>query len=168
MQGSTHRLIVVSSPDACNYLPDRVSRLQYEFAPDLTRDEYNHKLRAGWRRFGHVLFRPLCTACDMCRSLRVPASEFTPTRSQRRAWNVNRSAVTIRVGPPSASRERLDLFERFQQHGHETKGWPAEAGHGLELFVDNPFPTEEWSYYVGERLVAVGYVDAVADGLSAI
>jgi arginine-tRNA-protein transferase len=30
------------------------------------------------------------------------------------------------------------------------------------------FPTEEWCYDVGDRLVAVGYVDQLPDGLSAI
>jgi arginine-tRNA-protein transferase len=34
--------------------------------------------------------------------------------------------------------------------------------------VDNPFPTQEWCYYLGKRLVAVGYVDDLPGGLSAI
>ena len=36
------------------------------------------------------------------------------------------------------------------------------------MFVENPFPTEEWCYYDGARLIAVGYVDQLAEGLSAI
>jgi leucyl-tRNA---protein transferase len=36
------------------------------------------------------------------------------------------------------------------------------------MMVDNPFPTEEWCYYIGERLVGVGYVDVLPEGLSAI
>ena len=35
-------------------------------------------------------------------------------------------------------------------------------------FLDNPFETEEWCYYLGSRLVAVGYVDSLPEGLSAI
>jgi arginyl-tRNA--protein-N-Asp/Glu arginylyltransferase len=31
-----------------------------------------------------------------------------------------------------------------------------------------PFPTEEWTYYVGHRLIAVAYVDALPEALSAI
>ncbi len=34
--------------------------------------------------------------------------------------------------------------------------------------MDNPFPTEEWSYFVGDRLIGVGYVDVLPGGLSAI
>ncbi len=34
--------------------------------------------------------------------------------------------------------------------------------------MDNPFVTQEWCYYLGEKLVGVGYVDRVPEGLSAI
>ena len=37
-----------------------------------------------------------------------------------------------------------------------------------DSFVDNPFPTREWRYYLGEALVGVGYVDPLAIGPSAI
>jgi arginine-tRNA-protein transferase len=36
------------------------------------------------------------------------------------------------------------------------------------VFVANPFATEEWRYWIDGRLVAVGYVDVLSDGLSAI
>jgi arginine-tRNA-protein transferase len=67
------------------------------------------------------------------------------------------------------------LYYAFHAHGHETKGWPDRSHErtrqdesGLALFLGNPFPTEEWSYWIGDRLVGVGYVDALAVGLSAI
>ena len=52
-------------------------------------------------------------------------------------------------------------------------GWqrhpPKDVATYYASFVDNPFPTEEWSYYLDGRLVGVGYVDAVPGlGLSAI
>ncbi len=34
--------------------------------------------------------------------------------------------------------------------------------------LHNPFPTEEWTYYVEDRLIGVGYVDALPEALSAI
>ena len=36
------------------------------------------------------------------------------------------------------------------------------------MFLANPFPTEEWSYWIGGRLAGVGYVDVLDEGLSAI
>jgi len=155
-------------PSPCPYLPDRMSQLHYELVPHMRPDDYMTALRDGWRRFGSVIFRPECPSCRMCQSLRVSVRSFRPSDSQRRAWKTNAGDVTIRVSRPESSPEKLELFERFHQHGHETKGWPAHGQPNLDVFVQNPFATEEWDYYVGDRLVGVGYVDALPEGLSAI
>ena len=42
----------------------------------MTAAEYSEWLEAGWRRFGHVLFRPACPLCRKCQSLRVPVDAF--------------------------------------------------------------------------------------------
>jgi leucyl-tRNA---protein transferase len=126
------------------------------------------RLREGWRRFGYVIFRPECGSCRMCQSLRVPVSTFTPGESQRRAWRKNRTSITVRIESPSSTPAKLKLFAKFQRYGHEAKGWPADGGDDLGLMLANPFRTEEWNYYAGDRLIGVGYVDALSDGLSAI
>jgi arginyl-tRNA--protein-N-Asp/Glu arginylyltransferase len=122
---------------------------------------------------GPVVFRPDCPTCRQCLSLRVPVESFRPSRTQRRIWKRNAVDVTIKIVSPSLTPERLALYYAFHAHGHETKGWPDrvhddDAGTGLDAFINNPFPTEEWSYWIGGRLVGVGYVDVLADGLSAI
>ena len=154
-------------PGPCPYLPDRTSQLQYVLSPDMGADDYMRKLREGWRRFGPVLFRPQCPACRMCQSIRVSVDAFRPNQSQRRAWRQN-AAVTIRIGPPSISDEKVHLLERFHRHGHAVKGWPGDGQPNLQLFVRNPFRTEEWNYVLDDRLIGVGYVDALPEGLSGI
>jgi len=159
---------VLSAPDTCPYLPDRVSRMRYELSPDLTAPVYLTRVNTGWRRFGPVMFRHECPSCHECQSLRVPVATFTPSASQRRVWRKNASVVDVRVGTPSTTREKVALFRRFHQHGHASKGWPSEAGHDLSMFTVNPFRTEEWTFSLNERLLGVGYVDALPDALSAI
>jgi leucyl-tRNA---protein transferase len=130
--------------------------------------EYMQRMHVGWRRFGYALFRPACAGCRMCQSLRIPVAGFRPSQSQRRAWRQNHGTLTLQIeNTPSSSPEKLDLLERFHRYGHEVKGWPADAG-DLGLLLANPFRTEEWCYYVEGRLIGVGYVDALAGGLSAI
>ena len=161
-------LSFTSITERCEYLPDRISQLRYDIAPGLERAEYMTRLREGWRRFGPILFRPECPSCQMCKSLRVSVGAFRASESQRRAWQRNAGDVDVRIGRPSISDEKLDLLHKFHGYGHETKGWPADRTIDLRLFVHNPFPTEEWSYFLNDRLIAVGYVDAMAEGLSAI
>lgn len=161
-------LTFVSNPSPCQYLPDRTWQLRYELAPDITAADYTRRLKAGWRRFGPVLFRPECPSCRMCQSLRVGVATFRPDESQRRAWKRNAAELEIERGAPSITPEKESLFQKFHEHGHRTKGWPAEWESDLRFFIGGPFPIEEWTYRHGSRVIAVGYVDALAEGLSAI
>ncbi len=67
---------------------------------------------------------------------------------------------------------KLDLYDRYHDFQADNKGWPEhpakDASSYVDSFVRNPAFTEEWCYFVKGRLVGVGYVDRLADSLSAI
>ena len=161
-------LTFLAPPSRCDYLADRTAQFRYQQIPDLDAAGYMVRLRAGWRRFGAVVFRPECPACRMCQSLRIPVATFRPSQSQRRAWKKNAGVLSVRIGEPHVSAEKLALYDRFHWAQHEDKGWPPSDVENAAMMADNPFPTEEWCYYLGDRLVGVGYVDALPEGLSAI
>ena len=169
MQSILHYL---APPSTCGYLPDQEWSMEYELVLALSPDEYMNRLRQGWRRFGAMMFRPRCATCRQCLSLRVLVDHFHPNRSQRRAAKENRGEVELRIGKPEVSRAKLDLYDRFHAFQCEFKDWPEhpakDAESYCESFVNNPFPIEEWCYYLDDRLVGVGYVDALPAGLSAI
>jgi arginine-tRNA-protein transferase len=162
----------VSPPDECGYLPDREWQLRYEVVGQLTPLEYAARLRAGWRRFGYSLFRPECPSCQRCQSLRVDVRRFRPNQSQKRARKRNDGDVRLTVGPPAVSPDRLALYDKYHHFQAQLKGWPEHGAESasdyLESFVENPFVTQEWCYYLGDRLVGVGYVDHLPIGFSAI
>jgi arginine-tRNA-protein transferase len=159
-------------PTPCGYLPDQTWRLEYERVLSITPAEYMERMRQGWRRFGRVLFHPRCPACKACQSVRVLAEHFRPDRSQRRCRRTNAKEIRLHIGTPSVTRAKLDLYDRYHAFQAQTKGWPEHAPKDADdyhaSFVDNPFPTQEWCYYLGDRLVGVGYVDDLPGGLSAI
>lgn len=162
----------LSPPTSCGYLPDREWSLRYDVAGEITAAEYAQRMRSGWRRFGFSLFKPECPKCTQCRSIRVSVPRFRPNQSQRRTAKLNRGAVTVKIGEPAVSKEKLALYDKFHAFQTASKGWPEHdpetRTNYLESFVENPFPTQEWCYYLGDRLVGVGYVDALPVGLSAI
>jgi arginine-tRNA-protein transferase len=169
MQTAFHFL---APPGPCSYLPDETWTLEYEDFVALNAAEYQERLLAGWRRFGHSVFRPRCETCRACRSLRVDVRRFRPNRSQRRVRKLNEDQVRLEIGTPRITRSRLELFQRYHAHQADFKGWPRhrprDADSYRASFVHNPFRTEEWCYYLAERLIGVGYVDALPAGLSAI
>jgi arginyl-tRNA--protein-N-Asp/Glu arginylyltransferase len=155
----------VASPSPCGYLPDRRWSLEYEYVGTMTRGEYLVRMLEGWRRFGTMLFRPACATCTSCRPLRVLAERFRPDRSQRRCAKANDGDVRLLIGKPTVSRAKLTLYDRYHAHQTDAKGWPQhpakDAASYADSFVHHPFPVEEWCYYVGERLIGVGYVDSL-------
>jgi arginine-tRNA-protein transferase len=159
-------------PRRCDYLPDRLCRREYVCVSALAPDEYAAFMLDGWRRFGRTLIRPRCMECNCCRSLRVDVARFRPDRSQRRTRKANEGAVRLRIGTPAATPEKVALFDRFHAERSEARGWPShdsgDSGGYVVSFVDNPFPTQEWCYFLDDVLIGVGYVDELSVGLSAI
>jgi arginine-tRNA-protein transferase len=159
-------------PGPCSYLPRESSSLTYEIVGELSAEEYQPRLAAGWRRFGYSLFRPTCPSCTKCQSVRVPVATFAPDRSQRRCLAANDGEVRLEIGEPEVTEEKLSLYDRYHafQAGHV--GWPEhgpkDAAGYAESFTENPFASQEWRYYLREKLVGVGYVDCLPGGLSAI
>jgi leucyl-tRNA---protein transferase len=162
----------VTLPSTCGYLPDEKWQLEYEVISAMSRGEYLERMRAGWRRFGFTMFRPRCPECTACQPLRVLADQFRPNRSQRRVHRLNGGEIRLQVGQPSVSKEKLELYDRYHAFQSEHKGWPHHAPKDVEEFVhsyvENPFPILEFCYYLGDRLVALGYVDELPGALSAI
>jgi leucyl-tRNA---protein transferase len=162
----------VAPPSACGYLPDQLWSLEYEMVAALTAPEYFERLVQGWRRFGGMLFRPRCRECQACQSLRVDVARFRPNRSQRRVAAVNAGEIEMRIGRPTVTRAKLQLYDRYHAFQSDFKSWPQhpakDAASYRESFVQNPPFTEEWCYYLEGQLVGVGYVDDLREAMSAI
>jgi arginine-tRNA-protein transferase len=159
-------------PSPCNYLTDHLCRREYLYVSKLDRDEYMDYLLAGWRRFGYMVFRQICQGPGGCRSLRVDVARYRASRSQRRTRGMNERTVRLRIGTPAVTLDKVAVFERFQAERSESRDWvhyePGEAASFIQNLASNPFPTQEWCYFLGDALVGVGYVDQLSGGLSAI
>lgn len=162
----------VSETEACSYLPDQAMRTECLLVASLTAREYQALMNQRWRRFGRLLFRPVCEACRECRPLRVDVERFRPNRSQRRAWRANTESITLTIAEPRCDAARLELHDRYHRFQAAFKGWPLPR-HDPQtpyeaMFVDNPLRTWEYAYSLEGKLIGIGYVDEVPDGLSAI
>ena len=162
----------VAPPSPCGYLPSEEWSLEYELIAAMSPADYMRRMKEGWRRFGHMIFRPRCKKCSQCRSLRVDVARFAANRSQRRVRKLNEGEIRLTIGEPTVDLECLKLYDRYHAFQSDHKDWPVHAPKDpddyRQSFVDNPFPTEEWRFTLGNRLVGVGYVDVLPEGLSAI
>ena len=156
--------------DRCSYLPDQMARMEYERVAELSADEYAERMMAGWRRFGHMLFRPRCHTArpvSRCVSTWQVSAQSQPAagaEGRTRVSSPSRSVSLESHGPGSTS------TAGSMPTGRE-RGWNEREEDPIsyhDSFVSNPFPTEEWAFRMDGCLVGLGLVDSLSVGLSAI
>ncbi len=143
---------------------------EYVRVSQIAPEDYERLMDAGWRKFGPMLFRPICRDCAECRPLRIPAAEFIPNRSQQRTWRKN-ADLEVRYAPPSADAARLDLYRRYQAAQSAQKGWPdteRTANSYKFQFVQNPLPCIEVSVWEAGALRAVVIADITPNIVSGV
>lgn len=140
---------------------------------DVTPQELGEMLDRGWRRFGPSYFRPSCDDCQACVSVRIPVAQFRPSKSQRRARNQARR-LRRTVATPIVDDERLDLYARWHAQREADRGWEASPltpeTYAFEFTFPHPSVHEVCFRDPADdnRLVGVGIVDQVPQGLSAV
>ena len=161
---------LVSPPETCSYLPDRLATMEYQLVLQLDDAEYEALMNRGYRKFGPVLFRPVCESCRECQPLRVSTTLFQPDRSQRRALRQNQD-LRVTLQAPTVDEQRLDLYRRYHAAQSERKGWPQSvrnAGEYAFQFVHSPVSSVEIGLWEGERLRAIVLTDITPHVVSGV
>lgn len=153
-------------PHSCSYLPGRTATDLFTIARRVEGAEYQAMMDQGFRRSGRVIYRPECRGCRECVPIRVPVAAFRASRSQRRVQRRN-ADVGVEIGPPRCTDEKYRLFVDYLRFQHD--GAMGEDRGEFERFLyDSPTDTLEMTYRIGNRLGAVGIVDATPACLSSV
>jgi arginine-tRNA-protein transferase len=162
--------VFTEPPRRCEYLRDERATLDYRIMSDVTPEEFEPMLVRGWRRFGPVYFRPGCSGCSECVSLRVPVASFTPTPSQQRARR-RCGRFRIELGAPHVDAARLALYARWHTGREATRGWRASPLDTETYFQELAFPhpcVRELALYDGDQLLMIGIHDVTPAAWSAV
>ncbi len=166
----------MTSPAPCPYLPGRTERKVFTELRGPNADALNDALsRIGFRRSQTVAYRPSCLDCTACVSVRVVASEFRPSSTQKRIHKRNADLVVTACRPWSTA-EQFDLLQRYLGHRHPGGGMAAMDDVDFADMVEHT-PVTTWIMEYREpsadgvtpgRLVGACLTDRQADGLSMI
>ena len=112
----------MTSPAPCPYLPGKVERKVFTELSGAQAGELNEALgRIGFRRSQSVAYRPSCIDCQACVSVRVAASEFEPSATQRKL--IRRHAdLEVTACKPWTTEEQFDLLRRYLSVRHPGGG----------------------------------------------
>ena len=142
--------------------------LDVRLLTDVTPEETEGLVERGWRRFGPEYFRPMCSGCDECVSLRVAVGDFRPSKSQRRVAR-RCAGVKVLVGRPRTDGARVELYGRWHAAREAARGWQENALDEEAYRRQFCFPHvcgREMTYWVDGRLAGVGLVDEMPGSIS--
>lgn len=159
-----HSDLQISPESTCPYLEDRKWRTKYFLASQVSGNELEEILSNGWRKFGMYYFRPACRMCKECIPIRIRTGELTLSKSMKR---VIRKCNNIRVKfrEPAYSDE---IFEIYKKHSLVRFNKISEQRDFLNSFYMNSCPSIQSEYYLGDKLVAVGFIDVSSVSLSSV
>jgi leucyl-tRNA---protein transferase len=157
--------------EPCSYISGNSQTIHYKVIQECSKEQCESLILRGWRRFGSMYFRPICTECTACESLKIDVENYVFSKSERRILRKN-SHLTTFIRPPSISGEHLELFYRYHAYKHKTRNWDSPkidpknyqasfvSGHGDFGY--------EVLYFEGEKLIAVDLIDILEDGISSL
>ncbi|QFU04820.1 arginyl-tRNA-protein transferase [Pseudoalteromonas sp. THAF3] len=152
----------------CSYLDEQEEQLLVILDPlCYTPQGFEALLQHGFRRSGEQIYRPHCPSCTACESVRILASEFTPSRSQKRKLNkVKEFAVHV---SHFERPEYYPLYERYINERHSDGSmYPAERSQFESFLLCKWMNIAFIELWHQERLIGVAVTDVMPNSLSAI
>jgi arginine-tRNA-protein transferase len=125
---------------------------------------YESLLSHGFRRSGKFFYKNNCPGCSECVAIRLKVANQILSKSQKRTWNKNRD-LSVRWHPVEFDEESYDLYQRYsvQKHGVDT----TEKNY-WDFLVNSAVDTIMMRYYLGSRLIGVGWLDVLPQSLSSV
>ena len=159
-----------TAPHPCSYLEDEEATTVFvEPSTDLSAAQIVKLAESGFRRSGRYTYRPQCTNCTACISVRVPVDSFNPKRRQVRTVKRNQD-VSFSARTPILDEERYSLYKRYIETRHaDGDMYPPSPSQYQSFLASN----QEHAFFlearIDEKLVAVTLFDEIpSNGLSAI
>jgi len=162
-------LFLGEADETCPYLENRQATFRFGNG-FVAGARYRELLDAGYRRHGHLLYRPVCKTCDACEILRVRVQDFVPRKSHRRVWKRGNRDFAWKLARPAYTPEKLALYRRYLQHQHNDPATDLDPARYRRFLVDTFLQgaTLELQLYHQQRLAGVGIIDTLGDALSAV
>lgn len=126
-------------------------------------------LHSGFRRSQQLVYRPHCTQCRACISVRMRLKDFTPTASQRRILRRN-SDLHVTHDAAISSAEIYGLYRRYQDSRHSGGEMAQMDAHDLDQMIARHTGQAQLMCARADdgQLVAVMLYDDLPDGRSAV
>lgn len=164
----------VTAPQPCPYIDGQIERKLFTGLQGGDAQSLNDALsRQGFRRSQNVVYRPACTQCQACISVRIRVADFKPSRSQKRILSRNAGLIR-RSNTAWATDEQFELFKTYLSNRHSDGGMSDMDIFEFATMVEETSVKTRVIEYNREDekgrqpLIASCLSDFVADGISMV
>jgi len=129
---------------------------------------FHEYLSKGYRRIDSLFYHNCCEGCSSCIPIRLTVADFTPSRSQKRTLRENEDIDVSVLSVPSVTVEKVRLYATYlrTKHRMDEEAVDHNPERSLRMIHYGFEHAFEMDYYLGDRLIGVGIVDAARDALS--
>lgn len=157
--------------DSCSYLQGYNQTTHYKIIEECSTQHSEDLIERGYRRFGKLYFRPICSDCNECQSIKIDVANYSFSKSARRILKKAKD-IKVYIQKPTLTQEHLEVFEKYHRYMHHKKGWDynhTTAEHYFNSFVtgDEDFGYEVL-YFDQGKLIGVDLIDILQSGISSI
>ena len=164
----------ITAPQKCPYIKGKHERKLFTALYGRNTEQLNDDLSLqGFRRSQKVLYRPLCSNCSACLSIRVAVNKFEPSRSQRRVTSKNQLILRIEK-KAEATDEQYEIFKSYLNSRHLNGGMSnMDALEFSSMIEETNVQSKVFEYRTTDKegedqLLAVCLTDTNRDGLSMV
>jgi arginine-tRNA-protein transferase len=152
----------------CSYLPESEERLLVAVDPRLQNSQqYAWLMTQGFRRSGNEIYRPHCSNCRACQSLRVLVERFSPSKSQKRILSRNKNFIIELSASPKTS--YYPLYENYINTIHRDGSmFPANKEQYLSFLASDITQQLFIEIWDDKNLISVAVTDDIPNALSAV
>lgn len=171
----------VTTGYTCGYLPNKMAQSLIAAPQHLVDAKvYSGLIQQGFRRSGKFSYRPHCENCQECVPVRIILDQFSPNRSQKRAFKQHHNLTTT-ILPIGFHEEHYALYASYQLARHsedkiqgedkiqaETTPQENDVEQYQSFLCQSNVESVMVEFRENGQLKMVSVIDIVRDGISAV
>lgn len=161
--------LLLSEKHPCSYIDDEEAQPAFVHPLfEMTTGIYSELIAQGFRRSGDGVYSPHCSQCSACIPVRLKATEFIPSRSQKRCLQKNSNTQVI-IKSAEFEQAHFDMYLRYQAARHRDGSMFQSSEEDYVRFLKGSWcDTHFVEFSINGELAAIAVVDQLNNALSAV
>jgi arginine-tRNA-protein transferase len=129
---------------------------------------YNSLISRGFRRSGQYVYKPNCKNCSACIPIRILASSYIVSRSQKRLKKYL-NKLSVKVLPLTFNEEHYNLYVDYQNNRHRNNSENEDdIADYNDFLIKSNVNSKLVEFRLNNQLKMVTIIDIINDGISAV